>query len=175
MLPAGVAHCEWIPLSAISLPDCCTFSSCSGKSGEGIFSDSSRCGIGIEVVPASRSSSSNTVEHHILCSLQVYSAWKTGCAAEVHSHRTFRTPVLFYVLSVSVQVHESRRFPERSVPAPCFFLPFYKFLLHRHQKIIQFTLNFISAWNCTNHRIFYDLARFHHITNCNALNPFTPI
>ena len=51
-----------IPLSAISLPDCCTFSSCSGKSGEGIFSDSSRCGIGIEVVPASRSSSSNTVE-----------------------------------------------------------------------------------------------------------------
>ena len=128
-----------------------------------------------KAVPASRSSSSNTVEHHILCSLQVYSAWKTGCAAEVHSHRTFRTPVLFYVLSVSVQVHESRRFPERSVPAPCFFLPFYKFLLHRHQKIIQFTLNFISAWNCTNHRIFYDLARFHHITNCNALNPFTPI
>lgn len=37
--------------------------------------------------------------------------------------------LLFYVLSVSVQVHESRRFPERSVPAPCFFLPFYKFLL----------------------------------------------
>ena len=59
--------------------------------------------------------------------------------------------------------------------ASCFFLPFYKFLLHRHQKIIQFTLNFISAWNCTNHGIFYDLARFHHITNCNALNPFTPI
>lgn len=51
-----------IPLSAISLPACCTFSSCSGKSGEGIFSDSSRCGIGIEVVPASRSGSSNTVE-----------------------------------------------------------------------------------------------------------------
>ena len=51
-----------IPLSAISLPDCCTFSSCPGKSGKGIFSDSSRCGIGIEVVPASRSGSSNTVE-----------------------------------------------------------------------------------------------------------------
>ena len=51
-----------IPLSAISLPDCCTFSSCSGKSGKGIFSDSSRCRIGIEVVPASRSGSSNTVE-----------------------------------------------------------------------------------------------------------------
>ena len=51
-----------IPLSAISLPDCCTFSCCPGKSGEGIFSDSSRCGIGIEVVPASRSGSSNTVE-----------------------------------------------------------------------------------------------------------------
>ena len=51
-----------IPLSAISLPDCCTFSSCPGKSGEGVFSDSSRCGIGIEVVPASRSGSSNTVE-----------------------------------------------------------------------------------------------------------------
>ena len=51
-----------IPLLAISLPDCCTFSSCPGKSGKGIFSDSSRCGIGIEVVPASRSGSSNTVE-----------------------------------------------------------------------------------------------------------------
>ena len=48
------------------------------------------------------------------------------------------------------------------------FIPFYKFLLHRHQKIIQFTLNFISAWNCTNHGIFYDLAGFHHITNCNG-------
>ena len=51
-----------IPLLAISLPDCCTFSSCPGKSGKGIFSDSSRCGIGIEVVPASRLGSSNTVE-----------------------------------------------------------------------------------------------------------------
>ena len=51
-----------IPFSTTSLPDCCTFSSCPDKSGKGIFSDSSRCGIGIEVVPASRSGSSNTVE-----------------------------------------------------------------------------------------------------------------
>ena len=36
-----------------------------------------------------------------------YSAWKTGCAAEVHSHRTFRTPVLFYVLSVWINLEPS--------------------------------------------------------------------
>ena len=51
-----------IPFSTTSLPGRCTFSGCSDKSGKGIFSDSSHCGIGIEVVPASRSGSSNTVE-----------------------------------------------------------------------------------------------------------------
>ena len=51
-----------IPFSTASLPGRCTFSGCSGKSGKGIFSDSSHCGIGTEIVSVFCSGSSNTAE-----------------------------------------------------------------------------------------------------------------
>ena len=51
-----------IPFSTTSLPGRCTFSGCSGKSGKGIFSDSSHCGIGTEIVSVFCSGSSNTTE-----------------------------------------------------------------------------------------------------------------
>ena len=51
-----------IPFSTASLPGRCTFSGCSGKSGKGIFSDSSHCSIGTEIVSVFCSGSSNTAE-----------------------------------------------------------------------------------------------------------------
>ena len=51
-----------IPLSAPALPGRCTFSGCSGKSGNGVFPEPSPCGIGIEIVSVFCSGSSNTTE-----------------------------------------------------------------------------------------------------------------